>query len=162
MASTDTHGPDRGVSNTVGVVAMVGIVVLLAATMWVLAAGLSDGLGPAPPQASFTFEYETGVSDPNCASDPCEVVRVVHASGDTFDPERVEVVVHYVDGGTDQRYVVDWADVVADPVDASDRIRVWNNAPIDTLASARIELFWRSADGQHSDVIGRWEGPAAS
>ncbi|WP_257629080.1 type IV pilin [Haloplanus salinarum] len=152
---------DRGVSNTVGVVLLVGMVVLLAATLWVLVSGLAGSLGPAPPQAAFDFEYETGVSDPNCASDPCEVVRVVHTSGDTFDPEQVEVVVYYMDGGTEQRYATDWVDVVVDPVDAGERVRVWTNSPIDTLATARIELLWTSEDGQHSDVIARWEGPSA-
>ncbi|QGX93657.1 type IV pilin [Haloplanus rallus] len=152
---------DRGVSNTVGVVLLVGMVVLLAATLWVLVSGLAGSLGPAPPQAAFDFEYETGVSDPNCAIDPCEVVRVVHTSGDTFDPEQVEVVVYYMDGGTEQRYATDWVDVVVDPVDAGERVRVWTNSPIDTLATARIELLWTSEDGQHSDVIARWEGPSA-
>jgi flagellin-like protein len=152
---------NRGVSNTVGVVLLVGMVVLLAATLWILVSGLAGSLGPAPPQAAFDFEYETGVSDPNCAIDPCEVVRVVHASGDTFDPEQVEVVVYYMDGGTEQRYATDWVDVVVDPVDAGERVRVWTNSPIDTLATARIELLWTSEDGQHSDVIARWEGPSA-
>jgi flagellin-like protein len=152
----------RGVSNTVGVVLLLGIVILLAATMWLLATGLTDTLGPTPPQASFDFEYDTGVSDPNCASNPCEVVRVHHVAGDTFDPEQVEIVVHYMDGGTEQRYAVDWVDVVVGPVDAGERVRIWDNGPIDTLATARIELFWTSENGEHSDVIARWEGPEAS
>jgi hypothetical protein len=123
--------------------------------------GLAGSLGPAPPQAAFDFEYETGISDPTCASDPCEVVRVVHASGDTFDPEQVEVVVYYMNGGTEQRYATDWADAVADSVDAGERVRVWANGPIDTLATARIELLWTNESGGHSDVIARWEGPSA-
>lgn len=152
----------RGVSNTVGIVLLVGIVVLLAATTWLLAAGLTDSLGPNPPQASFRFEYETSVTDPSCDTNPCEVVRISHVGGDTFDPERVEVIVDYVDSGTEKRISATWDEIEPGAVTASKDVRVWTNDPIDTLATAQITLVWTSPDGQYSDVITRWSGPQES
>ena len=149
----------RGVSKVVGVVLMTAIVIVLAATVATMLTGFAGMLNEPAPQAAFEFEYETGVSDPNCANDPCEVVRVTHSGGETFDPEQVEVVVYYMEGGSEKRYAADWVDVVADPVEITERVRVWTNGPIDTLETARIELLWTSEDGEYGEVIARWEGP---
>lgn len=164
MTMSSTRG--RGISSTIGVVLLLGIVVLLAATTWLFAAGLADGLGPTPPQASFNFEYETGVDDPSCSPpDSCEaeVVRIGHVSGDAFDPERVKVVVHYMDSGTEKRTASDWEDIESktESITAGKTVGVWTSGPIDTLATARIELLWTSENGERSDVIARWSGPAA-
>lgn len=151
---------DRGVSKLVGVALTLAIVIALATTTAVLTIGLLETDEPVP-QATFEFDYETGVSDPNCNGATCGVVRVHHFAGDTFDPEQVSIVVHYTDGGDRETFSATWADVRPNDVDAGDRVRVWTNDPIDGLSDARIELLWTSADGERSTVIDEWEGPEA-
>lgn len=154
------HTDDRAISKVVGVTLMTAIVVLLAATLGTIAMGFTDTLGPTPPQASFSFEYETGVDDPLCNTNPCEVVQISHVSGDTFDPERVDVIVHYLDNGAEKRISADWNDIETGALTAGKDVRVWTNDPIDTLTTARVQLVWTSPDGQHSDMIATWEGSA--
>lgn len=151
---------DRGVSKLVGIALTLAIVIALATTTATLTMGLLETDEPVP-QATFEFDYATGVSDPNCNDATCGVVRIHHFAGTTFDPEQVSVVVHYTDGGDRETFSATWADVRPNDVDAGDRVRVWTNDPIDGLSDARIELLWTSADGDRSTVVDEWEGPEA-
>jgi FlaG/FlaF family flagellin (archaellin) len=159
---------DRAVSKVVGVTLMVAIVVVLAATLGTIAMGFTDVLGPMPPQASFSFEYETGIdhtANPHisCSTGPCdEVVRITHAGGETFNGDRVTVRLEYTTtSGTRATKSATWSAIETDAVDASSRVLVVNDNGPPSLTDAEITLLWNSEDGQHSDVIATWEGPAA-
>jgi flagellin-like protein len=83
---------DRGVSPVIGVVLLVALALLLAATVSVTALSFADGLTGAAPtvaQSSGTYERYAGGGGRYTQ----QVVRLTHAGGDTLTVGDLEIVV---------------------------------------------------------------------
>ena len=92
MVFKDLRNDNRGVSPVIGVILMVAITVILAAVIGTFVLNLGSDVGPAAPQAQFTFEQsgEAGVSG--------STLTITHDGGDTVDNSTVKVLVD----GTEQ------------------------------------------------------------
>lgn len=141
---------DRGLPPVVGVILMVGITIILAATVTAFVFGFT-GLLQAPPQAAFGFDYDPGGSgDCDLADDnPDGVLTISHASGNDVDIDRVSV---RTGGGA-----ASWTACggSGDVIDSTSEARVG----VDDDQTVRV--VWTSADGDRSSVLATWRGPRA-
>jgi len=161
---------EQAVSQVVGVVLMVGITVLLAATAGSFFLGLTNDKQTTSPRVAITTDYDT-----SSASPPAESLKLTHESGDTVQADRVEVVVKgaAVSGATvDERYT--WAELASgsDEVAAGMSVEVTKNtlkAPGDpsvaygqlSLRDATVKVIWTNPDDGQTFVLGDWAGPGA-
>ncbi|AAV48193.1 unknown [Haloarcula marismortui ATCC 43049] len=72
---------DDAVSPVIGVILMVAITVILAAVIASFVLGLGDQAQQTTPQASFSWDYESGASGSNNADG---IVTITHDGGDTI------------------------------------------------------------------------------
>jgi flagellin-like protein len=94
------EGGDRAVSPVVGVAILVGITVILASVVGAFVFGLVD-IGESPPDASFTFDRQTGAysADPgpndliSTRDNRMIVVRTLHNSGEAIATDQLIVKV---------------------------------------------------------------------
>jgi FlaG/FlaF family flagellin (archaellin) len=162
---------EQAVSQVVGVVLMVGITVLLAATAGSFFLGLTNDKQTTSPRVAITTDY-----DASSASPPEESLKLTHESGDTVQADRVDVVVKgaEVSGSTvDERYT--WAELASsgpDEVAAGMAVEVDRNtlkAPGDpsvaygelSLRDATVKVIWTNPDDGQTFVLGDWAGPGA-
>jgi flagellin-like protein len=163
MHARRTERNDRGVSPVIGVILMVAITVLLAATVATFFIGLGDTAEQyESPTAAFEFDYgnERGGG---------QVLSIQHVSGDTLRRANV-------------RFTLSDARCVGGPVDPNGRYRPATlgvtstqisagvTARIDSalcssgdlvLRSASVDVVWISPEGQNSNKLIGWDGPDA-
>lgn len=162
---------EQAVSQVVGVVLMVGITVLLAATAGSFFLGLTNDKQTTSPRVAITTDYDT-----SSASPPEESIKVTHDTGDTVDASRVEIAVKgaKVSGSTvDKRYT--WQELASsspDDVSAGMSVEIDKNtlkAPGDSsvtysqlsLRGATVKVVWTSPDDGQTFILGDWAGPGA-
>lgn len=104
MNNEPTSTRDRGVSPVIGVVLMVAVTVILAATIGALVFGLSPGTDATAPIASLSLEP----SDDN--------VTVVHDGGDAVDLDEVTLLVDGDEAGDPSGTLAsgNWTEIDAD------------------------------------------------
>jgi flagellin-like protein len=85
----------EAVSPVIGVILMVAITVILAAVIGTFVLGLGDQVQSTNPSASFTFDYEEGISTRDSGSDPAtlNVLTFTHDGGDLIADARLSVLV---------------------------------------------------------------------
>lgn len=147
---------ERGLSPVVGVILLVGITVLLAATAGAMVLEL-DGQPTSPPQAAFDFEYGADGSN--------DSLTVGHVSGNTIPAANVEVVVASARNGsgtvTTRR---DWNELASDDVsEVGSGMSV--TVSRDTLGYSRLSLsradvtvVWTAPNGDQTFVLSEWDG----
>lgn len=86
MNVTELITDDSAVSPVIGVVLMVAITVLLAATAGSFFLGLTDSTGETP-QAAITFDYQADADHED------DVLVITHDGGDELDASNIDVVI---------------------------------------------------------------------
>jgi flagellin-like protein len=143
---------DDAVSPVIGVILMVAITVILAAVIASFVLGLGDQTQSATPQASFSFDYESGTS-----------LSITHDGGDTIQAEEL-----YVRGQLATSVSIDeaWSNFgsVGTEVTAGQGITLesgaspLSNNPDDTYD---IRVVYEAAEGDSSATLGQDSGPDA-
>ena len=148
----------RGVSNTLGVVTLVGVVVVVAATTGLLSVVFYT---PPPvvddPDTTIAFDYDRGLTDG-------DNLTIEHTGGDTLHSDRVRIEI----AGTNDPEadgVVYWANLSdRDRVSEGDRL-VLDQTTLGSstdrldLAAARVDVV---AEGEtQTYTIEQWNGPDA-
>lgn len=155
---------DRGVSEVLGVVLMVGITVLLAATSAAFFFGIQDGeLGDGAPTVAFDEDYSQ--------DEGSHVLRIRHAGGDPVAPGALRFVVADAtcSAGDDPhpRYTTRGLGTTDSRISAGSRFVLSKAAlcgpgggTLD-LSAAEVTVVWMGDDGTTSMTLWRWRGPAA-
>ena len=158
---------DRGVSKVVGVVLMVAIVGMLAATTATMVMGFGDMLNDPAPQVAFEFTYHEDVEDPEqfdeaVAEYATEVLIIEHIGGDSVDPDDVEVTtVLYDDGGSEFILEDSWAESTTGS-DGGPQITgtMYPYAAGEySLREGHSTVVWHDPNSDSSYVLAKWEGP---
>ncbi|WP_324760390.1 type IV pilin N-terminal domain-containing protein [Haloarcula montana] len=146
---------DDAVSPVIGVILMVAITVILAAVIASFVLGLGDQTQSATPQASFSFDYESGTS-----------LSVTHDGGDTINANEL-----YIRGQLDTSTTnvdLQWSDFgsAGTEVTAGQGITIDGSASNPSAAVAPdgtydIRVVYESAEGDSSATLGQDSGPEA-
>lgn len=152
-------GDEVAVSPVIGVVLMVAITVLLAATAAVFVTGLGSDETGGTPTTAFDFEYSQSGSG--------DELGISHASGDTVEAGTVSVSIRGAayDGSSDdpngQYDVTTFGSLGSNSeITAGTSITVTGgdlpgSGDLD-LSDATVEVVWRSPDGERSATLTTW------
>lgn len=162
---------DSAVSPVIGVVLMIAITVMLAAATGSFILGMGDRIDQTTPQANFEFEY---------ANSGHGNLTITHKSGDTLDPNRINVSVdeefHPAPGnesGSPSGTAYNSLGLSERVSDGSGGTEPWIENSIktgtsfgivsstDNLASANVIIMYTAPSGQRTATIAEWDGPAA-
>lgn len=148
MAQNTLHSDDRAVSPVVGVILMVAITVLLAATSATFFLDLgSNSLEENTPQAAFTFDYDAGSPDS---------LTIEHRSGDSIRAGSLYITVSGASAGNGQHEFTSLGTLSAESkVTAGSRVMFTASS----LADATVTLNWESPNNDQSIQLARWEAP---
>lgn len=141
----------RAVSPVIGVILMVAVTVMLAAIIGTFVFGLAAKQQQTPPQATFTFDYDTtgGAAAPDFGNDG--TLTITHDGGDTVPAS--ELVVRDTRGNEsagDEPELWGPGDVAAS-----------STADLSTESDDTIRVVWESPDSGNSATLGEWRGPDA-
>ena len=161
---------EQAVSQVVGVILMVGITVLLAATAASFFLGLTNDKQTTSPRVAISADYDAATGSP-----PEATLKLTHESGDSVDATQVEIDIEGADTGSstvDERFT--WKELAeSSPDDVSggmsvvvdrDTLRDPSSAASYselTLRGASVKVIWQDPGSSQSFVLGRWAGPAA-
>jgi flagellin-like protein len=157
---------DQAVSQVIGVVLMVAITVLLAATAASFFLGLSNDQQTSAPRVAIAFDYDASNDAP-----PEDSLKITHDSGDTVDAERVDIVVSgaAVPGDVvEKRYTwQELADGSPEEVSAGMAVTVNRSTlkdPTSTnaysdlaLDNAGVQIIWSDPGSEQTFVLGDWQ-----
>jgi flagellin-like protein len=157
---SDSHErAERGMTPVVGIVLLVAVTLLLAATVAAFALGIQDDQrSDRVPTVAIDFEYNTngGTND---------TLTVVHKSGQAVDTSRIDVVIGGAKcggGSPDGRYSAsDWtADtrLTAGGTFTIDGSMACSSGDLD-LSGASVQVVWNPKNGGSSTTLRRWHGP---
>jgi FlaG/FlaF family flagellin (archaellin) len=165
MKAQQFGADDTAVSEVLGVVLMVAITILLAATVAAYVFGLGqEASRNQTPTVAWQFDYSASGSD---------TVTILHNGGDGVDPAAVDVVVVGAestaasDSPNGQYNLVDDFNVTRDEFKAG--MAVTYDAEIAgvdggdelDLREATIRVVWESPDGSTSVTMATWTAPGA-
>lgn len=137
---------DRALPPVVGVILMVAITIILAATVSAFLFGFT-GLLQSPPQTAFGFDYDpggSGVCDLSTGGND-GVLTVSPESGDAIDAERVTLTAN----GTE----VSWNDC-----GGGNEVNATSEITVSVDEDQTVRVIWTAADGDRTQTIGKWEG----
>ncbi|MFU1781849.1 type IV pilin [Haloarcula japonica] len=141
---------DSAVSPVVGVILMVAITVLLAATAATFFLDFGSGnLGQNAPQAAFSFDYDAGSPDS---------LTIEHRSGDSVQAGHLYITVSGASGANGQH---DFTSIDGTLVDSS-KITAGSQVTFSgasDLSDATVTLNWKSPDSGKSIQLASWEAP---
>jgi flagellin-like protein len=144
---------DDAVSPVIGVILMVAITVILAAVIATFVLGLGDSLSNTAPQASFSFDYESGASsgdvDISPSASPDGTLTVTHDGGEQIDAAALEISAS--PGGTATDSGLSW----------SGDVSAGSSASVDVDSASTVRVIYSAEDGGSSATLGRWDGPDA-
>lgn len=157
---------DRALTPVIGIILLVSITVLLAATTAAFVLGLEDdNLQGSAPTVAVDFDYD--------ASGASDTLRVMHQTGGTLDPDQTIVVVDEATctGGDNPngRYEARADFGMSQGMAAGMGLTVEKSlaggpslcsGDLD-LSGATVRLVWQSPDGRSSTTIKTWTGPGA-
>jgi FlaG/FlaF family flagellin (archaellin) len=143
----------------VGIVLLVAITLLLAATVAAFALGIEDEQGSdSVPTVAVDFEY-----DDRAATD--DRLSVVHKSGQSVDSAKLDVVIDGAEcvggGDPDGRYVAtDFS--IAGELTAGESFTIDGSTTCTSgtldLSGASVQVVWNPETG-NSALLRRWHGP---
>lgn len=155
----------RGVSPVIGVVILVGIVAILAATIGVFALGFSDQQPTQAPQVAIVADYSERTTGNG------EYLNLSFSSGETVYSDNLSVAMADVKRSDGSDVTLD-----ADPIQAQASTRITSGTQLTIhqdhftgvesehldLSDATLRLVWNPADDQESEtyVIYRWPDPS--
>jgi|APHM01.1.fsa_nt_gi archaeal flagellin N-terminal-like domain len=156
---------DRGVSPVIGVILMVATTVILAAVIAAFVFGVGATNSSAP---TVTWDYDYNESNGD--------LTIIHAGGDTLDPDRIDLLFTNVDGvpspiGLDGKdnggKIVSGLSKISDPMQAGNSVRVdltddnggGADSPEDTT-EFELDITFTSKGGT-TTIIGETSGPDA-
>jgi len=134
---------DDAVSPVIGVILMVAITVILAAVIASFVLGLGDQASEATPQASFSFDYDSGD------------LEVTHDGGDSIESARVTIT---GDGlGSDMTFHNDGTvSSSSDDITAGDSASTTTNS-VTTNSGQNVQVVWEDADEETSATLAEYE-----
>ncbi|AAV45662.1 MULTISPECIES: type IV pilin [Haloarcula] len=141
---------DSAVSPVVGVILMVAITVLLAATAATFFLDFGSGsLGQNAPQAAFTFDYESGSPDS---------LTIEHRSGDSIQAGNLYITVSGASTANGQHDFtsLSGAPAAGSKITAGSRVTF---SKASDLSDAAVTLNWKSPDSGKSIQLASWEAP---
>ncbi|AHB65716.1 hypothetical protein HISP_06720 [Haloarcula hispanica N601] len=142
---------DSAVSPVVGVILMVAITVLLAATAATFFLDFGSGsLGQSAPQAAFTFDYDAGSPDS---------LTIEHRSGDSIQAGNLYITVSGASTANGQHDFpsLGGAPAAGSEITAGSKV-MFSRSPLD-LSDATVTLNWKSPDSGKSIQLASWEAP---
>lgn len=152
--SAHRNNTERGVSDIVGIVTLLGVALLVIAGTGVLAVVYHV---PEPtttnPSSEFSFEYESGLES--------DTVTIEHVGGDAVPPEQLRVEITGADPVPNEPEFY-WASLDdSDPVFTGSQIIIdgavlYEEDQRADLSGATIELYVEDADGAY--LVGTWSG----
>jgi FlaG/FlaF family flagellin (archaellin) len=155
----DDTGNERGVSEVLGVVLLVSITALLAATAASMSLGFQDELADQSPTMAVTCDFDI--------EDGSHVFRVGHAGGDTVPADAIRTVVNGADCGGPQRgtrFTSAGLGVSVSETGAgggsNSRGTVCGSSDLD-LSTARVAAVWLDPGGDSSRTRWQRRGPTA-
>ena len=146
---------ERGVSPVIGVILMIAITVLLAATAASMFLGFQEELGTGAPTVSIEHDFSV--------EEGSHVLDVRHTGGDTLSRESVRIVLHGADcagslrgtrftpaglGASETEIAAGWS------VELS-KANVCASGRLD-LSEATVEVIWVGSEGETSQRLWRW------
>jgi len=139
---------EDAVSPVIGVILMVAITVILAAVIASFVLGLGDTAAQTTPQASFTFDYESGSS-----------LTITHDGGDTIEAQELHVRgTKGSSGDIDKSW--DSSDVAG--VGPTSEVAAGNSAKISSVDDQYdIRVVYESQEGDNSATLAQDSGPEA-
>jgi len=163
---------DHAVSPVVGVILMVAITIILAATAASFVLGFGDQLGETPPQTSIEFDYDPAGNGN---------LTVTHVGGDTLTPARIAVVstgdfhpapgnasgspsgpsyteLRLDSGVDDGTGIAPWVDGEVTAGNAFTIVGASSPSPLD---SATVRVVYNSPGSERTTVVVTWDGPSA-
>lgn len=165
MHTRQLQGEQRGVSPVIGVVLMVAITVILAATSATFFFGIQDeAFSDRTPTVAMApaFGIESGSYE----------LTVRHTGGDTVDPEALRFVVTGAScagsGDPDGRHTSSDLDNTDADIAAGSRFTLSKTTLCATpspgdldLSAAELTVVWMGDEGASSTTLWRWRGPGA-
>ncbi|KAA9397208.1 type IV pilin [Haloarcula sp. CBA1130] len=151
MLAWGFQSDDSAVSPVVGVILMVAITVLLAATAATFFLDFGSGnLGQSAPQAAFTFEYESGSPDS---------LTIEHRSGDSVQAGNLYITVSGASTANGQHEFTSIGSAPAAGSDITAGSRVTFSRTSLDLSEATVTLNWKPSDSDKSIQLASWEAP---
>lgn len=155
----------------VGIVLLISITILLAATVGAFVMGLDDeGVQQTAPTVAMQFDYEAAD-----ATGENDTLSIIHDTGGGLDPDQTYVTVNDATcavAGDDPNGQYQAKDDFGEHqrIGAGMSMRVAPSLPGATLCSsgdlrlegATVKVVWRAADGTASNTVATWHGPDAS
>ncbi len=154
-----------GVTPVIGIILMISITVLLAATVGAFVMGLDDEAEQnSAPTVAIEFDYSAGTSDE---------LQVMHNTGHGLDPDQTYVVLSDAkcssgadpngryEARTDFGETQEIAAGMSLTVSTSDLSNICSGSDLD-LSQATVRVVWTAAEGTNSHTLSTWHGPAAS
>jgi len=151
MLARRFQSDDSAVSPVVGVILMVAITVLLAATAATFFLDFGSGsLGQNTPQAAFTFDYDAGSPDS---------LTIEHRSGDSIRAGSLYITVSGASTANGQHDFtsISGAPAAGSKITAGSRVE-FSRTSLD-LSEAAVTLNWKSPDSDKSIQLASWEAP---
>jgi flagellin-like protein len=130
---TSIKEDEQAVSPVIGVILMVAVTVVLAATIGAFVFGLGDSLGSPAPNAQLDFAYDSAT----------DTLAVSHEGGATLTAENTG------------KLVINGSDINSFPYSAGDQIHTVSSAG----SNSPIDVVWVSPDGSQTQVLGTFEAP---
>jgi flagellin-like protein len=154
---------DRGVTPVIGVILMISITVLLAATTAAFVMGIDNKtVQTKAPTVVVEWDYDADASG-------TDGLEITHDTGGALRTAQTEVIVEGAacsgSGSADGRYDATAFGVSGD-MTAGTSIVLDNTSPtlcggdLD-LRAATVKLVWTAPDGARSDVLATWTGPGS-
>ncbi|MDS0253147.1 type IV pilin [Haloarcula argentinensis] len=141
---------DSAVSPVVGVILMVAITVLLAATAATFFLDFGSGnLGQSAPQAAFSFNYD---------SEGPDTLTIEHRSGDSIQAGNLYITVSGASGANGQHDLssLSGAPSAGSEITAGSQVTFSKTSD---LSDATVTLNWKSPDSGKSIQLASWEAP---
>ncbi|MHB9285729.1 type IV pilin [Halobacteriales archaeon Cl-PHB] len=150
---------DDAVSPVIGVILMVAITVILAAVIATFVLGLGEQVSKTAPQASFSFDYESGTFDGDWNSGSSNgdgTLTITHAGGQGIPASQLSIA------GSSAVSNAQYTDSSDGPAYAgTSQINAGDSVKIVIASSDTIRVVWNSENGQQSATLREWSGPDA-
>ncbi len=149
---------DDAVSPVIGVILMVAVTVLLAATIGTFVLGVGQGTSSPTPQATWEFEYDGGGDGGFSAGSQDDSLTVTHGGGDTVENTlTVQVDGKRVDTSGDLTYT---PSAPSPPFGAGSSITVEESSSTDSIQSGdRVFVIYRPDKPEFRALIGESRVP---
>jgi flagellin-like protein len=169
MSRGTWFGRERGVSEVVGVVLLIGMTALLVGGVGVYLFQYGDGLQDAGPSFSPSTTYNDSVIGDG------QTLRITHRSGDPVPTDEVSLRIQdaTTESGTPLEYSGNALETQVGEAFTSSETVVLNRTAFTTgsgapvtgsrhldLGAAAIRIVWTTEDGERSEIIYEWTGPA--